>query len=110
MVTQRLWQGDDQGLFKEHERDAKEQEGLPRSMREIPRRVKDAQRMADGCCIVYPYYDFKRVTLNHDTLPQMYGNLRRAMDGQGSNSRMRYDHPDSLYGCCTDHVTIFSHA
>ncbi len=54
---------DDQGLFKEHEgdtkgheRDAKEHKGLLGSMREMPRRVKDARRMADGCSVVHPYY------------------------------------------------------
>ncbi len=60
---------DDQGLFKEyegdakgHEGDAKEHEVLPRSMGEMPRRVKHARRMVDGCSVVHPYY-----YCNHDT-------------------------------------------
>ncbi len=66
---------DDQGLFKEHagdakgyEEDFKEHEGLPKSMREMPRRVKDAQRMASSCSLLHPYY---------------YGNLQQPTEGYG---------------------------
>ncbi len=45
----------------------------------MPRRVKDARRMADSCSVVHPYY-----YRNHDTWLQIYGKLLRATDGQGS--------------------------
>ncbi len=83
-------------LFNEHEGDAKERA-------ECIKRVKDARRMADGCSIVHSYYYH-----NHDMWPQIYSKLWRAMNDQ--LSRMSYDHPDSCYRYCTEHITIISHA
>ncbi len=45
-----------EGDAKEHEGDAKEHKGDARSIREMPRIVKDARRMADGCSVEHPYY------------------------------------------------------
>ncbi len=57
--------------------------------------------MADGCSVVHLYHYH-----NHGMYLKIYGKLWRDTDGK--LNRMCYDHSDSLYGCCTEHVTIFS--
>ncbi len=99
------WSGKPDGWSRSMREMPRGMREIPMSMREMARRVKDARRMADGCSVVHPYY-----YRNHDTWPQIYGKTTESYGWSGKLSRMCYNHLDSLYGCCTYHVKIFSHA